>query len=226
MKILGFDTSSKVLCFGIYDGAKIYTYDLKVGNKLSFLLSTTIKRVLDALGWEFSEIDYFACGLGPGSFTGLRVGLAAIKGFSFALNRPIVGVSSLDILARNIQKEASGPIVPAIDAKRNLIYCSFYKNKGGAQKRTAPYMLLTPEKFLAKVEPNSIVFGDAVSLYKEKIIGRIKGVTILDKDYWYPRAHNLITLAIEKIKEKKISNSFKVKPIYLYPKECQIKQDK
>lgn len=223
MKILGFDTSSKILSLGVYDASNIYTYQLNVGHKLSSLLSITLKRVLDALGWRFSEIDYFACGLGPGSFTGLRVGLAAVKGFAFALKKPIVGVSSLDILAANIREETSRPIIPIIDAKRNLIYCAFYKNKSGLPKKTAPYMLLTPDEFLVKLKPNSIVFGDAASLYKEKILGAKKGVTILDKDYWYPRAHNLIRLAIEKIKDKQLSDHFKIKPIYLYPKECQIK---
>jgi hypothetical protein len=60
-------------------------------------------------------------------------------------------------------------------------------------------------------------------LYGDALLTRIKNVTVLDKDYWSPQAHNLISLALAKIKAKQFSLSLTVKPIYLYPKECQIK---
>lgn len=222
MKILGIDTTTKFLCMGIYDNAKVYEYTQEVGRRLSSLLAVTIERVLDALGWLPSDIDYFACGLGPGSFTGMRVGLAAIKGLSFSLNKPIVGISTLDILARNVSLN-NATVAPIIDAKRNLIYCSIYKTKGGIQKRTMPYMLLSEEDFLKKLKDNSVFLGDGVSLYKEKILKEIKGATVLAQDYWYPKAGNIITLALEKIRSKELDSPFKIKPIYLYPKECQIR---
>src|SRR4030042_6175727 len=101
MKILAIDTSTKFLCLGLSDNTKVYEYKLEVSRLLSTLIIQTIKRALDSLGWKVSDIDYFACGLGPGSFTGLRVGLAAIKGMSWALNKHIIGISTLDILAKN-----------------------------------------------------------------------------------------------------------------------------
>ncbi len=223
MKILGVDTTTKFLCLGIYDGSKIYEYSLESGIKHSALLVPTIKRVLDVLGWHIRDIDYFACGLGPGSFTGMRVGLSTIKGLSWSLDKPIIGISSLDILARNASR-LGGYIVPAIDAKRGLIYCSIYRIKNGALKRIAPYLLLNEGEFLKKIPKNSIVLADAINLYKEDILRKIKGIKILDKDYWYPKAHNIIKLALERIEDKKFNNAFKIKPIYLYPKECQIRK--
>src|SRR3990167_8720388 len=101
MKILGIDTSTKFLSLGISEDDKIYEYNLELGRQMSDLLSPTIKKVLDALGWRINDIDYFACGLGPGSFTGMRVGIATVKGLAFSLNKPVVGISTLDILARN-----------------------------------------------------------------------------------------------------------------------------
>jgi hypothetical protein len=84
-------------------------------------------------------------------------------------------------------------------------------------------MLLTEKEFFIKAKDSTIILGDAVGLYKEKILTKIKGVSILDKDYWYPKAHNIIALAKERINAKKLTSSFDIKPIYLYPKECQIK---
>lgn len=222
MRILAIDSSTKFLCLGLYDDGKIYEYNLDLERKHSSLIVVTIKRVLDALEWKINEIDYFACGLGPGSFTGIRVGLATVKGFSWALNKPLLGISTLEILARNVGWYASY-IVPAIDAKRNLIYCSIYKIKDGKLKKVAPYMLLSVEKFLRKVKPKSTILGDAIEKYKPKMLREIKSVTLLDKDYWYPQARNIIIISLEKIKKKSIDSHFKIKPIYLYPKECQIK---
>ncbi len=222
MKILAVDTTTKFLSLGIYDNAKVYEYNLEVARQLSSLLGVTIKRVLDAFGWQLDDIDYFACGLGPGSFTGVRVGLATIKGISWVINKPMIGISTLDILAKDVA-HTDNPIVPIIDAKRNLIYCSIFKNKNGRLDRLKPYMLLNEEEFFKHVKPKSILLGDAVSLYKEKIIENIKGATILDNGYWYPKARNTIELALGRIKDKKFDNPFKINPIYLYPKECQIR---
>jgi tRNA threonylcarbamoyl adenosine modification protein YeaZ len=223
MKILGIDTTTKLLCLGLYDNHQIYEYNLEVGTRLSALLAITIKRVLDTLGWRINDIDYFVCGLGPCSFTGVRVGLSTVKGMSWALNKPIIGISTLDILAKNV-KNSEGLIVPVIDAKRNLIYTSVYRNKNGRLNRIKPYMLLTENEFFKKIKSNAIILGDAAGLYKDKLLKNIKGVNILDKDYWYPKAHHLIILALERIKEKKMSTPFEIRPIYLYPKECQIRK--
>ncbi len=224
MKILGIDTSTRFLCLGIYNDTKIYEYNLDLGRRISALITVTIKRVLDGLGWQINDIDYFFCGLGPGSFTGLRVGIATVKGLAFSLNKPVIGVSTLDILARNAGI-TSGYIIPIIDARRKLIYCSIYRNKNGTLSRIEPYMLLTIDEFLkkTKIKGNAVILGDAVNLYKNEILMNMKNVTVLDKDYWYPNGRNIIDLAIEKINRKKVNSASRIKPIYLYPKECQIK---
>lgn len=222
MKILGIDTSAKFLCVGISDENKIYGFNLELGQRLSTLIAPTIKRILDSLGWQVKEIDYFACGLGPGSFTGLRVGLATIKGLGWALNKPLVGISTLDILARNV-KASSSTIVPIIDAKRNLIYCSAYKIKGNTLKRVMPYQLLSKEELIRKLKGDIVFLGDAVDLYKRDLVRRIKGAVVLDRDLWYVQPHNIILAALGEIRAKKLVSPFDIAPIYLYPKECQIK---
>lgn len=222
MKILGIDTVTKFLCIGIYDGTKAYEYNLEVGTRLSSLLGITIKRIFGALNWKIDDIDYFACGIGPGSFTGIRIGMATIKGLAWSLKKPILSIPSLDILAKNAGL-TDRYIIPMVDAKRNLIYCSIYKIKNNTLKRISPYMLLSEKDFFKKIRHNAVIFGDAVSLYKEKIQSLVTAATILDTDCWYPKGHNIIELARGLIKSKKFNDAFNIKPIYLYPKECQIK---
>lgn len=222
MKILGIDTSTKFLAIGAYDGTKVYEHNVELGVKHSSLLMPTIERILQALGWDIRDIDYFACGLGPGSFTGMRIGVATVKGLSIVGNKPVVGISSLDILAKNVNP-GKGLIVTALDARRGLIYCSSYRYDNGLLKRKSRYALLSLEEFLRRFGPRSIILGDALALYANKISTSIKGATILDKDYWGLKANNLMELALMKIKARQFTLALKVKPIYLYPKECQIK---
>ena len=223
MKILAVDTTTKFLCLGIFVDGKTYEYNLDVGPKSSSLLAVTIKRALDALNLEAGDFDYFACGLGPGSFTGMRVGLATIKGLSWSTAKPIVGISTLDILALNAP-ESDKTIIPVIDAKRNLIYSCSYKNIRGKLKKISPYALLSKEALFKKIKSPSVLFGDALNLYRDDILKNVRNATLLDKDYWYPCGRSIINIALERIKEKKLDSPFSVNPIYIYPKECQIKK--
>lgn len=225
MKILALDTSTNFLCLGVFNNGKTGEYNLEVGRKLSALLVPKVKEVLEAAGMKITEVDYFACGLGPGSFTGMRTGIAAIKGFALALNKPVIGISTLDILAKAV---GTGPsrIIPMLDAKRNLIYCSFFKNAAGRLAKLKPDLLLSKEELFRMAKPKSIVLGDALNLYRQEILANIKDAVVLDKDFWYPKAHSIIELALERIAQKKFKDAFNIKPIYLYPKECQIKVTK
>jgi len=224
VKILAIDTATKFLSLGIYADGKIYEYNLEVGLKLSQLLAVIIKRALSALDLETSDLDYFACGLGPGSFTGMRVGLATAKGLSWALRKPLIGISTLDTLAMNAKAPANKIIIPVIDAKRNLVYSCFYRNSGSIPKKISPYMLISKKELFKKMKPQSIIFGDALNLYRDDILKDAPGAMFLDKDAWYPKAHNMIDLALNRIKAKKFTEQGKINPIYIYPKECQIKK--
>mgnify|MGYP003394139336 FL=1 len=225
MKLLGIDTTTKFLCLGLYVDGKSYEYNLETGRNLSALLAPSIQRVLAAAGLKIADIGYFACGLGPGSFTEMRVGLATIKGLSIVRDKPVIGISTLDIRAKNVLLKDS-LIVPALDARRGLIYCSSYNFERGVLRRKSEYALLSLDEFIKKFGKNPVILGDAVSLYGDKMLSRIKGARVLDKDHWFPRPHNLIALALARIKAKKFSSALTVKPIYLYPKECQIRNDR
>jgi tRNA threonylcarbamoyladenosine biosynthesis protein TsaB len=222
MRILGIDTSTKFLSLGIFEPGKVYAYNLELGTRHSALLLPAIKRVLEALGWRIDELDYFACGAGPGSFTGIRVGLATLKGLCWALRKPLIAIPTLDILAASLKGQGKA-VVAAVDAKRGMVYSAFYQAKGDILRKIAADCLLKRDAFLRKIKPGSIVTGDAAGLLREEILRRGKGVTIAEKDCWYPKGHCIIELALARIKAKKISNTFTVKPVYLYPKECQIR---
>jgi tRNA threonylcarbamoyladenosine biosynthesis protein TsaB len=225
MNILAIDTTTKMLALGVYIDGKTFEYNVELGRKHSAHLLVTIKRVIAELKVELSDFDYFASGIGPGSFTGIRIGFAFIKGLCWALSKPMIAIPSLDILAQNARffsQDDVKYVFPVIDAKRGLLYTTVYKKYGLKFKKIHAYSLLTVDEFLKKIKPKSLILGDAVNFYKDRIRRSANGDYILDCDYCYPQAVSLLSLALEKAGRGKVEDASKVKPIYLYPKECQI----
>jgi len=222
MNLLGIDTSTRFLSIGIYDGVKTYEYNVELGTRHSSLLIPTIERILKLLGWNIGDIDYFACGLGPGSFTGIRVGVATVKGLAMMNKKPVVGIPTLDILAASA-KETNAKVAVAVDAKRGLVYYAGYKIHNCTLRKTGNYALISKDEFLRKVKSAHVILGDAAGIYKDDILKACGGIEIMQKDYWYPKGHCIIELALEAINKNKLSNAFDVEPVYLYPKECQIR---
>ena len=220
MRILAIDTSTKFFCLALYDRNRACTYRLEAGRGLSKIIALTIKRILDARDLEAKDIDYFACAQGPGSFTGLRIGMATLKAMAWSADKPAVGIPSLDILAENAQADKFTTVVPVIDAKRGLIYASAYKNK----KRILPYLLCSIKELSRKIKGAPLFLGDALGIYKDEILDNFKNAGLLDADHWFPEPENVLALAARKIKANKITDAFRIKPLYIYPKECQIKK--
>jgi tRNA threonylcarbamoyladenosine biosynthesis protein TsaB len=229
MNILAIETSSRRLCVGLMNYKnKIVEYSLDAGRMHSELLLPTIRKAFTHLRLLLDEIDYFAVGLGPGSFTGLRIGLATVKGFASALSRPVIGLPTLDILAQNAQPAETSIICPLTDAKRNLIFAALYKPDTNRLRRISPYLLISIEELLNKIEQKTSVtfLGDGVGIYEKRLKQKFKDITILNVDAWYPRPRNLIKLASDFISRGKLCDARRIKPIYLYPKECQIRNEK
>src|SRR3989338_11288628 len=163
MNILAFDTSSKHFSLAVAkDGKTLHSRSIFLKKVLSGSIMPAIQGILKKAGLTLAKLDGFCVGLGPGSFTSLRVGLSTIKGLAFALKKPVVGISSLDGLAMNVKEDAD--ILTVVDAKRNLFYTCFYQKKGIALKRKSKYLLLSADEVLKVMKPGMILVGDGVGL--------------------------------------------------------------
>jgi tRNA threonylcarbamoyladenosine biosynthesis protein TsaB len=142
MLLLGIDTSSQAATAALSkDGAIICEYTLNQKKTHSAQLLPMIEQMLKASGYEFSDIDAFACGVGPGSFTGVRIGVSIIKGLAFGKNIPCVPVSTLDALAENLRPmaEALGHdfyVCPVMDARRSQVYTALFLYETDADGNT------------------------------------------------------------------------------------------
>src|SRR3990170_3073802 len=156
MKVLGLDTSSAVLALGIIEEDKILAdVKVKLEGNLSEVLWDVLNQTLRDLSLELKELSALAYSIGPGSFTGLRVGLAFIKGLSFSTGIPIVPVPTLDALASQVNLVKT-LVIPLIDAKKDLVYSALYTNNIGTFQKISDYMLLPLDKMVEKIPQQAL----------------------------------------------------------------------
>ena len=138
MKILALDTSATVASVAIAEGSTpLAQYTLNAKNTHSETLLPMVESALKALSLTASDIDLFALSAGPGSFTGVRIGAATIKGLSFGSGKPCVEVSTLEALAQNLVFKA-GIICPVMNARRSQVYTAIFESDGKSLTRLMP----------------------------------------------------------------------------------------
>jgi tRNA threonylcarbamoyladenosine biosynthesis protein TsaB len=210
MNILAIDTSTDYLSLAIFKGGRLAAkFHKKAHRKHSMLLVPTIGKLLKKTRLGIGKIDCFAISVGPGSFTGLRIGVTVVKGLAYALKKKIVAVPTLDVIADNA-KGLEGIICPVLDARKNKVYACIYKSDGKRVKRISKYLLLPLEELLKKLSKydNVIFLGDTVN-------------NNFGKD-WHPKAEAVARLGAEYRKEKKFVEARDLEPLYLYSNECDV----
>ncbi|MBQ7874648.1 MAG: tRNA (adenosine(37)-N6)-threonylcarbamoyltransferase complex dimerization subunit type 1 TsaB [Oscillospiraceae bacterium] len=158
MRILGFDTSAKAASVALSeDGKLISEFYLDSGFTHSETVLPMAKAVLDAARITPADVDLFAVNCGPGSFTGLRIGIAAVKALGMSLDKPCAAVSTLEALAYNMQS-TGGIICAAMDARCNQVYTAFFESDGTNVKRICDDRAVSTDE----------LFEDIKKLYAEK----------------------------------------------------------
>ena len=181
----------------------------------SSLLVPMIDKLLKKARVKLSAIDCFAISIGPGSFTGLRIGVATVKGFAYVMRKPIVTVPTLDSIAENA-KIFKGIICPVLDARKNKVYACLYRSDGSNVKKISKYLLISAEDLIKRTAGYDKVFFSDDAL-------RLIGKTDDKKIDWHPRAEVVARLGSERYKRKKFVNAKDLEPMYLYSRECDIK---
>lgn len=130
MKILALDSSATVATVALCENERLLAeYTLNNGNTHSETLLPMVEAVLHAFGLSVSEIDLFAATDGPGSFTGVRIGAATLKGLAFGFGKPCLGVSTLSAIAENLVAR-KGLICPVMNARRSQVYTALFRSDG------------------------------------------------------------------------------------------------
>jgi tRNA threonylcarbamoyladenosine biosynthesis protein TsaB len=167
MLILAFDTSCKSAAVALLDDDVIlYDAIINVGLNHSEILLPAINDACRQSKVKIDDIDLFACTLGPGSFTGLRIGISTLKGLLLATGKPAAGVSSLAALAMNVN-ESESMVCPVIDAGRGQVYTACYSyNCDGSLKQISEEKVGDPHETLMDSDQDIILVGDGAMKYQ------------------------------------------------------------
>lgn len=226
MLVLGIDTSGKIGSTALYDKNKgtICEVNLKVKMNHSDTLMSAIDDIFKYSGYSMSDVSLIAVSMGPGSFTGIRVGMAAAKGLAIARNISIVGVNTLDALAYGVCN-TENKIMSIIDARKGRVYWALYSyNENLEIKTETEYLDDDLESILEKYKDEKIVFtGDGVIEYKNKII-EIMGQNAFfnNKSCLTSRA----SLVAEAALGKKIDNVYSLEPFYISKTQAERAREK
>ena len=226
MKVIGIDTSTTCGSVGLIDDDRdiLLEYQLKIPLTHSERLLKTIEHVLKETGLNLEDLDGWAISLGPGSFTGLRIGVSTIKGLAFAKNKPIAGLSSLDILAYQISPTPY-LICPVIDARKGELYTSFYQyTEENVLRRLTPYQALRPDELIKKIEKKTIFVGDGVRIYGRALKDSLQSLALFAPfTINYPLGTIVAKLGCDKIRNCEILDLDSFTPIYVRPSEAELK---
>ncbi len=218
LKILSLDTSSVAASCALMEDENLrgeYFLNTKLNH------SKTIMEMVSSLLKESertaNDIDVFACVTGPGSFTGLRIGIAAAKGMADVLNKPCVGVSALHGLAENL-RGFSGYIIPTMDARCNQVYTATFKGDGSTIERISEDDAITidelGERLLTYTEEVYLT-GDGAKLCYDKLQSKLPNLKLAPMALRYSRGSSVAEIARAKYEKGEITPSNELIPLYL-----------
>ncbi|GFO55476.1 tRNA (adenosine(37)-N6)-threonylcarbamoyltransferase complex dimerization subunit type 1 TsaB [Geomonas sp. Red276] len=226
MKILTIDTSSNCSSVALSDGTKLLGECILGEDRCnSGRLSASISDLLAAAKLTPAGLDAFAVSLGPGSFTGVRVGIATAKGLSLATGKPAIGFSSLAMLAMNLP-HASLPVAPLFDARKSEVYAGLYRCDS-LPTALVPDAVLPPAEFLAAIDSPTIFLGEGAVRYRaliESTLGEKALFAPWNADL--PRASAGTVIALDKGLRGEFTPLALLNPTYLRASEAEIAKRK
>jgi tRNA threonylcarbamoyl adenosine modification protein YeaZ len=218
MKLLAVDTSSKTASVALVSEEKLlgeFTVQTKFTHSQS--LMPMVDQMLKQAGVSISEIDGFAASMGPGSYTGLRIGIAAVKAFGFALNKPVYGVETLMAMTDQV-KEKMGIVLALVDARRDRVYVA------GIQRDDQGERVVLPQQAMAIVdlirwigeqaEPVYLM-GEGAMRYQEELNTIQPVPNFLSKQYMTPTARTIAWQALDRLIAGEAADPDRLVPCYL-----------
>lgn len=230
MRVLAVDTSSSVAAVAVMNERELLgEYVLNHRKTHSQKLVPMIDELLRNLELRPEDIDVYAAANGPGSFTGLRIGVTTIKAMAFALQKPVVSVPVLDALAYGLPM-TEALVCPIMDARNNQVYTAIYKFVDGAQKKLTEYMGVPIQELvqIIKGKNSDVIFnGDGVLVHSEYLkteLGekcRFSPLCLMQQ-----RASSVAQLALHEASLGRLESCFNMVPFYLRKPQAERELEK
>ena len=225
MKVLAIETSTMAGSVALIDGDELVSeYLLNIDITHSERLLLAIDCVMRDTRIPVDEIDGFAISIGPGSFTGLRIGTSTIKGLAYATNKPVVGIPTLDAMAENISF-TDYLICPILDARKKQVYTALYKRDAKNRlRKITPDLAIDPRDLLKKIQERVVFLGDGIKVYHTLIKEVLRDMAFFAPlNLRLPRAANVAKLSLNQFKKKNTLDLNTFTPSYVRPSEAEEK---
>ncbi len=212
MLIFGIDTCSSAATSAIYDGERLLAQTVINHKKThSQKIMPQVDNLFSLCELSVSDIDVFAAAVGPGSFTGVRIGVATVKGMAQALSKPCVGVSTLEALAYPLSS-FNGLVCPILDARRGQVYNAVFENG----KRLCPDRALALSELLNEIRGKKVIFlGDGIFPYREEILSAMPDAAFAPKVIAMNLAGSVCEVAYEKYLKGEAATANELVPSYV-----------
>ncbi len=215
MLLLSLDTSTTVCSVALHnDSGLLGCYELFTERTSSSMLTTLMGDVVRHAGFQLSDLDAVAVAKGPGSYTGLRIGVSTAKGLCFALDKPLLSVNTLQAMTEQVRQFfLSTLFCPMIDARRMEVYCALYDQTGAEVKPTAAEIIdeKSFEDWLA--EHQIVFFGDGAAKC-QAVLGQHANALFLD-ELIRPSARTIGKLAADRFRAGQFDDVATFEPFYL-----------
>lgn len=202
---------------GVRDGRLIAEVAVHAETSHSRQLLGSVEWVMQAAGTGWSDLDAVAVSIGPGSFTGLRIGLAAAKGIVFAAAKPLIAVPTLDAIALSCPLLDS-PLWCIMDARKQEVYAACY---GADRQHTSLAEAIRPELLAEKIAPPAVIAGPGLTAYHH-LFAQLAGVRLIPPALSSLSAAKIGFLAAERLLRGELSDPALTVPLYVRPSEAEV----
>ena len=224
MRILAIETTQRIGSLAaMCDGKLLSELELSCRQRSAQSLAPGLRSLLDQVGWQPAEVELVAVTVGPGSFTGLRIGVATAKVFAYATKAEVLGVDTLETIAAAAPEEVRA-IWAAVDAQRGEVVARLFQRGGDGWFRPAgDSQLVAVDDWLDGLAPGSVITGPVL----RKIAGRVPdNITVLDPQYWPPKAATVARLAARLYAAGQRDDVWRLVPRYSRRSAAEEKRDK
>jgi tRNA threonylcarbamoyladenosine biosynthesis protein TsaB len=223
MNVLALDTATRSCSVAVaIDDQPVSEVSALSKRTHSVHIMGMIREALALAELGLSEIDGFAVAIGPGSFTGLRIGISTAKGLAFAAGKPCVGVSSLEALA-SVCLPCPDRICVLMDARKGDVYTAVYQDAGGRLERVGEERVVPPEIILRTIASPHLFVGEAAALYEEKIRMIVaENARWAPRDRHFPKASTVAWLAREPLAQATADGVDRLVPRYLRQSDAEL----
>lgn len=218
MRVLAIDTSTLAGGVALVDGERtIAEYILDIRLTHSERLMPAIDHLMADAGWAAGELTGLAVAIGPGSFTGLRIGVSAIKGLALALGLPIAAVPTLDALAAGLPGSARA-VCPVLVARRDEVYTSLYRWDGPTMWREWDYMALSPRGLAERLQEPVMLVGEGAALIASPFAQAAPAWRSL------PSVAAVGHLGVQRLRAGHAVGAAELVPLYVRPSQAELKR--